>query len=110
MLGIARRLMNRPSLLIVDEPSLGLAPKAIRLVFDTLARLQREFGTAVLIVEEGLVRLSGEVDRAYVMSMGRIAATGTVDELVRNPAVAAAFAGEGSAVDTATRTATDTLL
>jgi branched-chain amino acid transport system ATP-binding protein len=100
MLGIARRLMNRPRLLIVDEPSLGLAPKAIRLVFDTLTGLRDEFGTAVLLVEEGLARIKSKVDRAHIMSMGQIVAGGTTDELARNPLVARAYAGEESAQGT----------
>lgn len=70
MLGIARKLLRKPRLLIVDEPALGLSPIAIDAVFRALAQVRRESGTSVLVTEEVVSQLSGRVDRVYVLNLG----------------------------------------
>lgn len=98
MLGIVRKivpLLKRGSgsrLLIVDEPTRGLAPNRIAEVFDALQKVRADFGISVLLIEEMLHKLSA-VDRAYVMQRGRIVGEGHVSELMLNSAVAAAFTG-----------------
>lgn len=94
MLGVARKLLRQPRLIIVDEPSLGLAPVAIDAVFRALSKVREESGTSVLVVEEGLGRLDVLVDRAYVLHLGAVVAEGVIDELTRSPAIASAFTGE----------------
>jgi len=94
MLGIARRLLQRPRILIVDEPSLGLAPKAIDNTFKALSKVRQDFGVSVLLVEEAIARLSGRVDRAYVLHLGTVVAEGEMDQLIGSSAVADAFMGE----------------
>lgn len=98
MLGIARKLLRNPKVLVIDEPSLGLAPVAIDRVYKALEEVRQSFGTGVLLIEEPLVRLDRRVDRAYVMHAGRVVAEGLTSELVGSASVAQAFAGEVIAV------------
>jgi branched-chain amino acid transport system ATP-binding protein len=92
MLAIGRALMGRPKLLLLDEPSLGLAPLLVAAIFDTIRTLKRE-GTTILLVEQN-ARLALEVaDRAYVMETGRITLAGSADELRHNPQVEATYLG-----------------
>jgi branched-chain amino acid transport system ATP-binding protein len=92
MLAIGRALMARPKLLLLDEPSLGLAPLLVAAIFDTIRTLKRE-GTTILLVEQN-ARLALEVaDRAYVMETGRIMLAGPADELRHNPQVEATYLG-----------------
>jgi branched-chain amino acid transport system ATP-binding protein len=100
MLGIARKLLRQPRLIIVDEPSLGLAPVAIDVVFKALLKVRQESGASVLVVEEGLALLGDWVDRAYVLNLGTVVAEGNPDTLSRSLAVAAAFTGEVNAITT----------
>ena len=79
-LAIARALLCRPHLLLLDEPSLGLAPKLVDLVFETLADL-RERGVTILLVEQNAIRAAQFADRTYVLSAGKMVLTGTRDEL-----------------------------
>lgn len=79
-LAIARALMARPRLIMMDEPSLGLAPILVDLVFDLIARL-REAGTTVLVVEQNATRMLEAADRAYVLRSGEIVAAGTGADL-----------------------------
>jgi branched-chain amino acid transport system ATP-binding protein len=93
MLAIARALMARPRLLLLDEPSLGLAPRLVTEVFAALARLRDE-GLTLLLVEQ-LAEAALEIaDRAYVLEQGRIVLSGTADELRRDERVAHAYLGE----------------
>ncbi|WP_265516788.1 ABC transporter ATP-binding protein [Nitratireductor luteus] len=92
MVAIARALMSKPDYLMLDEPSLGLAPVVVTELFETLGRV-RETGVALLIVEQN-VRISLSVaDRGYLMEAGRIVGEGTAAALRRNSAVQRAFLG-----------------
>jgi branched-chain amino acid transport system ATP-binding protein len=92
MLAIARALLARPRLLLLDEPSLGLAPLIVKLVFDTLAELKRQ-GVTMLLVEQNALRALRLADRAYVMDLGRIVLRGTGQELLRDEGVARTYLG-----------------
>jgi branched-chain amino acid transport system ATP-binding protein len=85
--------MSRPRLLLLDEPTLGLAPKLVRLVFDLVRRLRDEEGITVLLVEQNVHQALDLCDRAYVMRTGRIEAEGTPDELRASPRVEQAYLG-----------------
>lgn len=91
-LAIARALLARPSLLLLDEPSLGLAPKMVDLVFDTLAELRSE-SVSILLVEQNARRAIRFADRSYVLENGRVRLSGTRAELVDNPEVERAYMG-----------------
>ena len=93
MLAIARALMGRPRMLLLDEPSLGLAPLVTREVFERLGGINRELGTTVLVVEQN-ANLALEIAvRGYVLEAGTIAATGSADELTRDESVRKAYLG-----------------
>ena len=92
MLAIARALLARPRLLLLDEPSLGLAPLVVKRVFDTLADLKRQ-GVTMLLVEQNALRALRLADRAYVMDLGRLVMRGTGQELLRDPSVARTYLG-----------------
>jgi branched-chain amino acid transport system ATP-binding protein len=91
-LAIARALLSRPKLLLLDEPSLGLAPIMIDRVFDTLAEL-RDSGVTVLLVEQNATRAVALADRTYVLRTGRVALSGQRDELLRTTDFAAVYLG-----------------
>jgi branched-chain amino acid transport system ATP-binding protein len=91
-LAIARALMSHPRLLILDEPSLGLSPKLVEQVFALIKRLHAE-GTTILLVEQNVSQALMIADRAYLMRMGRIEASGTADELRRIVDVESAYLG-----------------
>ena len=92
MLAIARALMARPQLLMLDEPSLGLAPKLVTSVFDTVQRI-RERGITVLIVEQNAARTLQLADRAYVLESGAVTLQGAGPELLNDPRVRSAYLG-----------------
>ncbi|MCF7551546.1 ABC transporter ATP-binding protein [Pseudonocardia sp. WMMC193] len=92
-LAIARALMSRPRLLLLDEPSLGLAPKIVDLVFETVARLRRE-GLTIVLVEQNATRAVELADRTSVLRTGRIVRSGTAAELGGAAAMAAEYLGE----------------
>ncbi|HEX9351711.1 MAG TPA: ABC transporter ATP-binding protein [Gaiellaceae bacterium] len=92
-LAIARSLMSRPRLLLLDEPTLGLAPKLVRLVFELIGRLRTERGLTVLLVEQNVHRALDLCDRAYVMRLGAIEVEGTPDELRRETRIEQAYLG-----------------
>jgi branched-chain amino acid transport system ATP-binding protein len=80
MLAIARAMLSRPRLLLLDEPSLGLAPLVVAQVYETIAKLRQE-GLTVLLVEQNMHRALGASDRAYVLSSGQVVLTGKSSEL-----------------------------
>jgi branched-chain amino acid transport system ATP-binding protein len=92
-LAIARSLMSRPRLLLLDEPTLGLAPMLARQVFDLIARLRAERGLSVLLVEQNAHKALELCDRAYVLRTGRLEAAGTPAEVLRSPEVETAYLG-----------------
>ena len=92
MLAVARGLMARPRMLLLDEPSLGLAPLLVREIFDALARL-RAGGLTILLVEQMAAQALALADRAYVLASGRITVAGTAAEVRANPAVIQAYLG-----------------
>ncbi|HVW44953.1 MAG TPA: ABC transporter ATP-binding protein [Amycolatopsis sp.] len=93
MLALARALMGRPRLLLLDEPSLGLAPRIVTELFDQLKALNETLGTAMLVVEQNARQALRHADRGYVLEQGRIALTGTAAELAGDDAVQAAYLG-----------------
>ncbi|WP_448203173.1 ABC transporter ATP-binding protein [Azospirillum sp. sgz302134] len=92
MLCVGRALMGRPRLLLMDEPSLGLAPKLVRQIFDLVAMI-RETGTAILLVEQNAKAALRVADQAYVMESGRIVLQGSAAELAEDPRIRAAYLG-----------------
>jgi len=93
MLAIARALMSRPRLLLLDEPSLGLAPIVTREVFRTLDAVRRDLGTTLLLVEQNANLALDIADRAYLLEAGQIVATGGADELRDDESVRRAYLG-----------------
>jgi branched-chain amino acid transport system ATP-binding protein len=93
MLAIARGLMARPKLLLMDEPSLGLAPILVQSVFRTVAQINREMGTTVLLVEQNASMALGVAARGYVLETGRVVLEGAAGDLLRNPEVREAYLG-----------------
>ena len=92
MLALGRALLAAPRLLLLDEPSLGLAPKMVAAIFEVLAQL-KQAGTTMLLVEQNALRALRLADRAHVMELGRLGVSGTGDALLRDPAVARAYLG-----------------
>ena len=96
MLAIARALMSRPKLLLLDEPSLGLAPLVVKQIFDTVRELNAKEGLTVFLVEQNAYHALKLAHRAYVMVTGRITMSGTGAELLANPDVKAAYLEGGA--------------
>lgn len=93
MLAISRAMMNRPRLLLCDEPSLGLAPRVTQDLFKVLGELRDEMGMAMLIVEQNAGLSLALADRAYVLETGDIVVSGTGDELLRDDSIKEAYLG-----------------
>jgi len=93
MLAISRALMARPKLLLLDEPSLGLAPLVIKQIFEIIAQLNKSRGTTTLLVEQNANLALKSADRAYVMENGRIILSGEGKELLLNEDVKKAYLG-----------------
>jgi branched-chain amino acid transport system ATP-binding protein len=92
MVAIARGLMSKPKLLMLDEPSLGLAPILVREIFNIIRKI-REEGVTVLIVEQNVKQTLAIADRAYVLETGRATLEGSGAELLDNPHVQEAYLG-----------------
>lgn len=92
MLAIGRAMMGRPRVLLLDEPSLGLAPLIIARIFEVIARLKAE-GVTILLVEQNARKALSVADRAYVLETGRVTLSGTAAELAANPEVERAYLG-----------------
>ncbi|WP_420593855.1 ABC transporter ATP-binding protein [Deinococcus sp.] len=96
MLALARALMARPRLLLLDEPSLGVAPLIVKDIFNTLREL-RETGVTILLVEQNARAALGLADRAYVLRTGSVALSGSAADLSASDEVAQAYLGGGAA-------------
>ena len=97
MLAIGRALAAKPKLLLLDEPSMGLAPLVIVDIFQSLRRLRSELGLTILLVEQNARAALGLSDRGYVLVNGRIAKTGRSVDLAADPAIREAFLGSAPA-------------
>lgn len=93
MLAIGRAMMSRPRLLLLDEPSLGLAPLIVKHIFDIIGAIAREEGVTVFLVEQNAHRALNLADRGYVMVNGRITLSGGGKELLANDDVRSAYLG-----------------
>jgi branched-chain amino acid transport system ATP-binding protein len=93
MLAVARAMMSKPKLLLLDEPSLGLAPIIVRDLFDRLQEIQKEQNVTMLVVEQNANLALKIADRAYVLEAGEIALSGTADELRNDDGVRRAYLG-----------------
>jgi branched-chain amino acid transport system ATP-binding protein len=101
MLGVARALMSDPKLLLVDELSLGLAPKIVSQLFEILNMINSE-GTAIMIVEQFVHMALGNTDRAYVLAKGEVVLSGKSGDLLADPTLIASYLGEGAGATEAT--------
>jgi branched-chain amino acid transport system ATP-binding protein len=102
MLAIGRALMSQPRLLLLDEPSLGLAPLFIKKIFSVIKELNEQFGMTILLVEQNAHHALRVAHRGYVLQHGQIALEGSGADLLANPAVRAAYLeGETSQLDAA---------
>jgi branched-chain amino acid transport system ATP-binding protein len=97
MLAIGRALMSRPRLLLLDEPSLGLAPLIVRQIFDAIGKIAREEGVTIFLVEQNAFHALRLADRGYVLMNGRVRLSGTGKELLANQEVRAAYLEGGHA-------------
>jgi branched-chain amino acid transport system ATP-binding protein len=92
MLAMGRALMARPKVLLLDEPSMGLAPVLVELIFDTIVKI-REQGTTILLVEQNALAALDVADRAYVLESGSVKMSGNATELASNDEVTKAYLG-----------------
>lgn len=92
MLAVARAMMGRPELLLLDEPSMGLAPVLVELIFETIVKI-REQGTTILLVEQNALAALDVADRAYVLESGSVKMSGNASELASNDEVTKAYLG-----------------
>ncbi|MBI5439702.1 MAG: ABC transporter ATP-binding protein [Deltaproteobacteria bacterium] len=93
MLAIGRALLSRPAVLLLDEPSMGLAPLVVREILEHVARLRRERGMTILLVEQNAKAALGIADRGYVLETGRVVLEATSEELLAHPDVQRAYLG-----------------
>ena len=92
MLAVGRAMMARPRLLLLDEPSLGLAPLVVREIFDVLRRLNAD-GTTIVVVEQNATLALGAAQHAYVLETGRVVLGGAAADLQRNESVRRSYLG-----------------
>lgn len=92
MLAIGRALMARPQILLLDEPSMGLAPNLVRQIFQIIKEINEQ-GTTVLLVEQNAVQALALAHRAYVLELGRVVRSAPARDLLADPAVRAAYLG-----------------
>jgi branched-chain amino acid transport system ATP-binding protein len=93
MLALARALVGRPRLLMLDEPSLGLAPTAVQAFYEVVRQLNRDEGLAVLVVEQNANIALASTQQAYVLEVGRVAMAGSSEELAQHEGVRASYLG-----------------
>ncbi|MBY8872678.1 ABC transporter ATP-binding protein [Micromonospora sp. PLK6-60] len=92
MLAVGRALMSRPKLLLLDEPSMGLAPMVIRQIFDIITEINQQ-GTTILLVEQNAQQALSRAHRGYVLETGRIVKEGTGQDLLHDPSIKEAYLG-----------------
>jgi branched-chain amino acid transport system ATP-binding protein len=95
MLSIGRALMSRPRLLLLDEPSMGLAPMFIAQIFEIIREIKKQ-GVTILLVEQNAAKALAVADRAYVLETGTISMQGSGAELLKDPAIRKAYLGHGA--------------
>lgn len=93
MLAIGRALMNRPEMLILDEPSMGLAPLVVKDIFDTIVEINKS-GTTILLVEQNANMALSIANRAYVLETGNIVLSGDAEDLLNDESIKSAYLGE----------------
>ncbi|MBE6004817.1 MAG: ABC transporter ATP-binding protein [Lachnospiraceae bacterium] len=94
MLAVARSLMSNPEIMMLDEPSLGLAPIVVQEIFSIIRKINKERGTTILLIEQNANMALKVADKAYVMETGRITLSGTGAELLQNDDIKAAYLGK----------------
>ena len=92
MLAMGRALMSHPKLLMLDEPSMGLAPILVEQIFDIIRSLHKA-GTTILLVEQNAQAALSVADRGYVLETGKVVTTGTGSELLASPVIKKAYLG-----------------
>jgi branched-chain amino acid transport system ATP-binding protein len=98
MLAVAKSLLMAPSILLVDEPSVGLAPMIVRGIFETLETIMRQYAVSILLVEQDSKLALDVADYAYVIEHGRVVAEGTSDLVKELPQLRAAYLGTAASV------------
>ena len=93
MLAMGRALMGAPKLLLLDEPSMGLAPVLVEVIFDSVAQLNKQRGITILLVEQNAQMALSVANRAYVLETGSITLTGSAQEMLNDPKVISAYLG-----------------
>ena len=93
MVAIGRGIMAQPRIMMLDEPSLGLAPVLKKDIFTAIKRIAEEFGVTIVLVEQDVMNSLAISDRAYVMEHGKVAMEGTRDELLSDPHIKTAYLG-----------------
>jgi len=97
MLAIGRALMARPQVLLLDEPSMGLAPMMIQNIFKIITAINKDLGTTILLVEQNAQQALQRANRAYVLETGKVVKEAKASDLLNDPAVRAAYLGTGAA-------------
>jgi branched-chain amino acid transport system ATP-binding protein len=97
MLAIGRALMSRPKVLLLDEPSMGLAPMMIQNIFNIITQINSELGTTILLVEQNAQQALQRAHRAYVLETGKVVKEAKASDLLNDPDVKAAYLGTGAA-------------
>jgi branched-chain amino acid transport system ATP-binding protein len=92
MLAVSRALMGSPKLLLLDEPSMGLAPVLVEMIFDTITKIRRQ-GTTILLIEQNAMAALEVADRAYVLESGKVKLSGKAAELKKNDEITKAYLG-----------------
>ncbi len=93
MLAIGRALVSRPKLLLLDEPSLGLAPLVIEQIFETIDKLRHKLGLTVVLVEQNAMSALEIADTGVIINLGEVVASGKASDLINDPALRAAYLG-----------------
>jgi len=96
MLAIGRALMARPKVLLLDEPSMGLAPMMIQNIFNIITEINKSLGTTILLVEQNAQQALQRADRAYVLETGKVVKEAKASDLLNDPAVREAYLGTGA--------------